>query len=76
MLALAKAIAIICAILAAPIAYVAFSHSNNGNHYGQEKNGNNGHQVHGAPGPIAGAGAVGLLAAAGLVWWRRRRRVQ
>lgn len=75
MFALAKAIAIIFAILAAPVAYVAFSHSNNGHHYGQDRHDNNGHQVHGAPGPIAGAGAAGLLLAAGLVWWRRRRRV-
>ena len=75
MFMLAKAIAAICALLAAPVAYVAFSHHDNGHHYGQDKNGNNGHQVHGAPGPIAGAGAAGLLVAAGLVWWRRRRHV-
>jgi hypothetical protein len=80
MLGLAKVAAITGALLAAPVGYLAYSASqngDNGNHYGQIKNGNNGNDnrnVRAAPGPVAGAGMVGLLAAGGLVWLMRRRR--
>ena len=79
MIGLAKVVAVIGALLAAPVAYVAYSASqngDNGNHYGQIKNGNNGHneKCHGAPGPLAGAGGLGLLAAGGVFWLMRRRR--
>ena len=77
MLGIAKVAAIIGALLGPPLAYVAYSASqgDNGNHYGQIKNGNNGNKnVHGAPGPLAGAGGLGLLAAGGVFWLMRRRR--
>jgi hypothetical protein len=80
MLGIAKVAAVVGALLAPPIAYVAYSASqngDNGNHYGQIKNGNNGNgngNVHGAPGPLAGAGGLGLLAAGGVFWLMRRRR--
>jgi hypothetical protein len=82
MLGLAKVAAVVGALLAPPVAYLAYSSGDNGNHYGQIKNGNNGNDrnngtdrnVHGAPGPLAGAGGLGLLAAGGLVWFMRRRR--
>jgi hypothetical protein len=80
MLGLAKVAAITGALLAAPVGYLAYSVSqngDNGNHYGQIKNGNNGSKsenVRGAPGPLAGAGIAGLLAAGGFVWLMRRRR--
>ena len=76
MLGLAKVVAIVGALLAPPVAYLAYSAADNGNHYGDIKNGNTGidRNVHGAPGPLAGAGALGLLAAGGLVWFMRRRR--
>jgi hypothetical protein len=80
MLGIAKAAAVVGALVGPPAAYVAYSASqngNNGNHYGQIKNGdngNNGQHVHGAPGPLAGAGGLGLLAAGGVFWLMRRRR--
>ena len=79
MLSLAKVAAITGVLLAAPVGFLAYSASqgDNGNHYGQIKNGNNGNKnenVRGALSPVAGAGIVGLLAAGGLVWWMRRRR--
>ena len=80
MLGIAKVAAVVGALLAPPVAYVAYSASqngDNGNHYGQVKNGNNGNgngNVHGAPGPLAGAGGLGLLAAGGVFWLMRRRR--
>ena len=80
MLGIAKAAAVVGALVGPPAAYVAYSASqngNNGNHYGQIKNGNNGdngQRVHGAPGPLAGAGGLGLLAAGGVFWLIRRRR--
>ena len=79
MLGFAKVAAVVAALLCPPVAYVAYSVSqngDNGNHYGQIKNGNNGHNenVHGAPGPLAGAGGLGLLAAGGVFWLMRRRR--
>jgi hypothetical protein len=76
MLGIAKVAAVVGALLAPPVAYVAYSASqngDNGSHYGQIKNGNNG-TVHGAPGPLAGAGGLGLLAAGGVFWLMRRRR--
>jgi hypothetical protein len=80
MLGIAKAAAVVGALVGPPAAYVAYSASqngNNGNHYGQIKNGNNGdngQRVHGAPGPLAGAGGLGLLAAGGVFWLMRRKR--
>jgi hypothetical protein len=83
MLGIAKAAAVVGALIGPPVAYVAYSASqngDNGNHYGQIKNGNNGNNgnngqhVHGAPGPLAGAGGLGLLAAGGVFWLMRRRR--
>jgi hypothetical protein len=80
MLGIAKAAAVVGALVGPPVAYVAYSASqngNNGNHYGQIKNGdngNNGQHVHGAPGPLAGAGGLGLLAAGGVFWLMRRKR--
>ena len=79
MLGIAKAAAVVGALVGPPVAYVAYS-GDNGNHYGQMKNGNNGNNgnngqhVHGAPGPLAGAGGLGLLAAGGVFWLIRRRR--
>jgi hypothetical protein len=74
MLALAKVVAVTGALLSAPVAYIAYSASQNGDNYGQIKNGDNKEKVRGTPSPVAGAGIVGLLAAGGLVWWMRRRR--
>jgi hypothetical protein len=81
MLGLAKAAAVVGALIAPPVAYVAYSASqngNNGNHYGQIENGNNGNHngqnVYGAPVPLAGAGGLGLLGAGGVLWFVRRRR--
>ena len=80
MLGIAKAAAVVGALVGPPVAYVAYSASqngDNGNHYGQMNNGNNGingQHVHGAPGPLAGAGGLGLLAAGGVFWLMRRRR--
>jgi hypothetical protein len=78
MLGIVKAAAVVGALLGPPVAYVAYSASqngDNGNHYGQIKNGNNGNKnVRGAPGPLAGAGGLGLLAAGGVFWLMRRRR--
>jgi hypothetical protein len=79
MLGIAKAAAVVGALVGPPVAYVAYSASqngDNGNHYGEIKNGNNGNngQVHGAPAPLAGAGGLGLLAAGGVFWLMRRRR--
>ena len=78
---LAKVVAVTGALLSAPVAYIAYSASqngDNGNHYGQIKNGNNGNHngdnVHGAPCPLAGAGAMGLLVAGGVFWLMRRKR--
>jgi hypothetical protein len=76
MLGIAKAAAVVGALVGPP-AYSASQNGNNGNHYGQIKNGNNGdngQRVHGAPGPLAGAGGLGLLAAGGVFWLMRRRR--
>jgi hypothetical protein len=42
MLGLAKVAAVVGALLAPPVAYLAYSSGDNGNHYGQIKNGNNG----------------------------------
>ena len=47
MLGIAKAVAVVGALLGPPVAYVAYSASQNGdkgNHYGQTKNGNNGNK--------------------------------
>jgi hypothetical protein len=81
MLGIAKAAAVVGALIAPPVAYIAYSASqngDNGNHYGQIKNGNNGNHngdnVHGAPGPLAGAGGIGLLVAGGVFWLMRRKR--
>ena len=48
MLGIAKVVAVVGALLGPPVAYVAYSASqngDNGNHYGQIKNGNNGHNT-------------------------------
>ena len=78
MLGIAKAAAVVGALLGPPVAYVAYSASQNGdkgNHYGQIKNGNNGNKkARGVPAPLAGAGGLGLLAAGGVFWLMRRRR--
>ena len=61
MLGIAKAAAVVGALVGPPVAYVAYSASqngDNGNHYGQIKNGNNGN-----------TGTMGNMSTARRVLW-------
>jgi hypothetical protein len=68
MLGLAQAAAVVVALLAPAVAYVAYSASQIGVTVPGVA------IVHGGPGPLAGAGGLGLLVAGGVFWLMRRRR--
>jgi hypothetical protein len=68
MLGFAQAAAVVVALLAPPVAYVVYSASQIGDTVPGVA------IVHGGPGPLAGAGGLGLLVAGGVFWLMRRRR--
>ena len=70
MLGLAQAAAVVVALLAPAVAYVAYSASQIGDTVPGVA------IVRGGPGPLAGAGGFGLLVAGGVFWFLVNREVR
>jgi hypothetical protein len=67
MLGIARVAAVVGALLAPAVAYVAYAVSQTGV-------GSLGNGVRSAPAPLAGAGGMGLPVAGGVFWLMRRKR--